>query len=149
MEYKSHPERILRHWVSAPFIYIMILPLLMLDLFLELYHQICFRLYAIPRIPRGDYIKIDRHKLKYLRWFDKINCAYCGYANGLAAYCVAIAGETEKYWCGIKHNTAARPSFHEPMHQKEFVAYGDKEAYEKRYCKLVSKKKTHDHKDNS
>lgn len=58
---------------------------------------------------------------------EKVNCMYCGYVNGLYAYAVQIAGETEKYWCGIKHDKD--PNFVPPEHHKEFIEYGDKKAY--------------------
>ena len=58
-------------------------------------------------------------------------CAYCGYANGLMAYAVVIAGKTEKYWCGIKHKKYQ--NFHEPAHHKDFTEYGDEESYRKKY----------------
>lgn len=93
----------LRKILSAPFIYWMIVPLIFLDLSLEIYHQISFRLYKLPIVRRSDYIFIDRHKLSELTFMQKVNCVYCGYANGLMAYGVKIAGETEKYWCSIKH----------------------------------------------
>ncbi len=128
MEFKKHPERIFRHLISAPIIYFMIIPLVLFDICLEIYHRICFRLYKISIIDRSKYIKIDRHKLKYLKWYEKVNCAYCGYANGLMHYASVIAGETEKYWCGIKH--AKDPNFIPPIHHKNFIEYGDKDAYE-------------------
>jgi hypothetical protein len=71
-----------------------------------------------------------------LKWHDKLNCMYCGYANGLMAYGVRIAGDTERYWCGIKHDTPQRPGFKEPAHHKDFVKYGDEKAFTKKYCKL-------------
>lgn len=133
MEYKNHPERLLRHLFSAPFIYIMIFPLLALDIFIELYKQVCFRLYGIQLIRRKNYIRIDRHKLNYLNPIEKINCAYCGYANGLLSYAVAIAAETERYWCGIKHQKYG--GFKEPAHHKGFLKYGDRKSFRKKYCK--------------
>ncbi len=73
---------------------------------------------------------MDRQKLEYLTFFEKIWCSYCGYANGLLAYAVTIAGETEKYWCGIKHEkTNPNDTFVEKVHQKDFLEYGDKEGY--------------------
>jgi len=129
MEYKKHPERVWRHYLSAPFIYAMIIPIVILDLFLNVYHAVCFRLYKLPLIQRSSYIKIDRQKLKYLTWYEKFNCAYCGYANGLAHYFTVIAAETEKYWCGIKH--AKDPRFIPPEHHKDFLEYGDEKAYKK------------------
>jgi hypothetical protein len=129
MQYKKYPERIYRHLVSMPFIYIMIVPLVVFDIWVEFYHQICFRLYKIPLVRRSAYIKIDRQKLKYLTRWERLNCAYCGYANGLMHYATVIAGETEKYWCGIKH--AKNPNFIPPEHHKDFIEYGDEKAYRK------------------
>lgn len=89
--------------VSGPFIYGMIFPSLALHISAEVYHQICFRLYGIPLLDVSNYIVIDRHKLKKLSRMEKINCMYCGYINGLYAYLVAMARNTEEYWCAIKH----------------------------------------------
>lgn len=137
MHYKKY-SRTLRHIASFPFIWLMIFPIVLSDICLELYHRICFPLYGIPRLHRKDYIRLDRHRLDYLSWFDKINCSYCAYANGLAGYMVAIAGKTEEYWCGIKHQSA--PEYKEPEHHKTFAEYGNKKAYEEKYCKLSRKK---------
>jgi hypothetical protein len=133
MDNKEHPERWLRHWISIPFIWMMIIPLVVLDIFLEIYHRICFPLYGLPLVSRKNYIKIDRHKLSYLKWLDKFSCMYCGYANGLINYAQKIGGETERYWCGIKHNETK--GFVPPPHHKDFMKYGDKKAFEKK-CKL-------------
>jgi len=129
MQYKKHPERIWRHIFSMPFIYMMIVPVAILDIFLIVYHGVCFRLYKLPLIKRSQHIKIDRQKLQYLKWYEKIHCAYCGYANGVAHYFTAIAAETEKYWCGIKH--AKDPNFLAPEHHKDFLEYGDEKGYKK------------------
>lgn len=124
MNYRKYPNRLLRHLIGAPFIYMMIIPLVILDLFLEIYHRICFPLYGLEYVKRKKYIKIDRHRLSYLTGLEKLNCAYCGYANGLMHYASTIAGETERYWCGIKHkeNREYLPS----KHHQDFLEYGDK-----------------------
>jgi hypothetical protein len=123
MDYKQHPHRFLRHMLSGPFIWAVLLPLVLLDLVMELYHRICFPLYGLPYVERKNYIRIDRHKLQYLLWYDKLNCAYCGYANGLLHYASTIAARTEAYWCGIQHQQP--PDFVPPAHHAKFWAYGD------------------------
>ncbi len=128
LEKNSSFEKIVRELLSFPFIYGMLIPLVFLDICLEVYHQIAFRLYGIEIVPRGEYIKIDRHKLKYLKWYEKINCAYCGYANGLIHYAGIIAGKTEKYFCGIRHRKAK--NFHEPKHHKDFLPYDSKKDFD-------------------
>lgn len=130
MESRKYSRR-LRHTLTIPFIFSMIIPLVILDIFIELYHRISFPLYKIPLIKREKYIKIDRHRLKYLNWVEKGFCAYCGYANGLLQYSTVIAGDTEKYWCGIKHQESS--DFIEPSHHKDFTKYGDEEEFFEKY----------------
>ncbi|MEA1986524.1 MAG: hypothetical protein U9N76_03420 [Candidatus Marinimicrobia bacterium] len=131
MEASNHPERKIKHTASIPFIWGMGVFFIFFDIGLELYHQIAFRLYEIPLVDRKKYIKIDRYKLDYLGVQDKINCVYCGYANGLLKYATKITGETEKYWCAIRHQQYE--DFEEPEHEKEFIEYGDKVAFEEKF----------------
>lgn len=117
---------IIRYIISMPFIYGMIIPFIILDICAEIYHRICFALYKIPYVDRSKYIFLDRAKLSYLPWWDKLNCAYCGYGNGLLAYVGQIAAETEMYWCAIKQpNHAGAHTF---SHQKDFLPFNDKKA---------------------
>lgn len=127
MEAKKHPERYIKHLISAPFIWINLIWIVVADLVLEIYHHTCFPLYEIPLVNRTKYIRIDRHKLSYLNIFEKIGCVYCGYANGWLAYASEIAAQTEKYWCGIKHQIDNE--FLEPKHHEQFIEYGDKGAF--------------------
>ena len=117
------PAKIFRHLLSIPFIYGMIFPLIFWHIFLEIYHQVAFRLYGLELVKPKKYFKIDRYKLKKLSFSQKNYCVYCGYANGLLSYSVAIAGKTEKYWCGIKHNITKTDSYIEPDHHKDFLSY--------------------------
>ena len=112
----------LRDLAVAPVIYSLIVPLVLVDLWVTLYQWICFPVYGIPRVRRRDYVVIDRYRLGYLQGLDKLNCAYCGYANGVIAYIREVASRTEAYWCPIKH--ARRwPGAH-PRYA-EFMDYGD------------------------
>ena len=115
--------------LTAPVIYSMIVPFLLIDGWASLYQAICFRAYRIPRVRRGDYVVFDRRKLAYLNWIEALNCVYCGYANGVTAYVREIGSRTEQYWCPIKH--ALRIS---DPHQRyvEFLEYGDAEGYRAR-----------------
>ncbi len=112
--------------LTAPFIYVLIIPLALLDLLVSLYQAICFPIYGVPKVHRRDFIVLDRHKLAYLNLVEKINCSYCSYANGLIAYVREIASRTEKYWCPIKH---ARKVEGTHRHYPEFSDYGDAETY--------------------
>lgn len=119
-----------RHWISAPFIYSMIIPLLMTDLFVSVYHAVAFPLYGIPKIRRRDYIVYDRRFLDYLNWVQKVNCLYCSYANGLIAYTGEIAARTERYWCPIK--AASKPATTHAWYH-DFADYGNPDDWAKKF----------------
>ena len=112
--------------ITAPFIYLVAVPLLLLDLAVTLYQAVCFPVYGIEKVRRQDHFVFDRAQLAYLNLFEKLNCAYCSYANGLIAYVREIAGRTEQYWCPIKH---ARRLEGAHGQYRNFFEYGDAEAY--------------------
>ena len=112
--------------ITAPAIYAVIIPLMLLDLFVSLYQAICFPVYGIAKVRRGDYLIFDRHHLAYLNLLEKLNCAYCSYANGLIAYVREIASRTEQYWCPIKH---ARRAVGAHARYAGFEDYGDAEGF--------------------
>lgn len=112
-----------RLWLSAPVIYLMIIPLAFLDACLWLYQGVCFPLYGIPAVPRKQYIRDSRKRLGYLSRFDRLNCWYCSYANGLINYAREVTARTERFWCPIKQQFEQR--FFAPAHHKSFVEQGD------------------------
>ncbi len=112
--------------LTAPVIYSLLLPLVILDLWVTLYQSICFPIYGIARVPRRRYFAVDRHKLAYLNGIEKVNCTFCSYANGLIAYVREVAARTEQYWCPIKHaRTIPVPHSRYDL----FFDYGDAERY--------------------
>ena len=112
--------------LTAPVIYALILPLALLDLFATVYQRVCFPIYGIARVRRSAHVAIDRHHLAYLNGVQKLNCVYCGYANGVLSYAREIGSRTEAYWCPIKHaRRVADP--HERM--AGFADYGDADAF--------------------
>ncbi len=112
--------------LTAPVIYALILPVLLLDLFVAVYQTVCFPIYGIPRVRRSDYLAFDREQLVYLNAIEKLNCAYCAYANGVFAHVREVASRTEQYWCPIKH---ARRVLGVHTRYGSFVDYGDGDAY--------------------
>ena len=123
----------LRYLISVPFIYGMIIPAILLHIFVELYHQICFPLYKIPKVKSADYFKFDRRHLPYLNWIEKLNCAYCSYFNCLIAYVREIGARTERYWCPIKYAN----QLHDEHSQYElFFEYLEAEDYRKHQAEL-------------
>jgi hypothetical protein len=119
--------------LTAPVIYSLLLPVALLDLWVSAYQAICFRAWGIVRVKRSAYIVIDRQHLGYLNVIEKLNCLYCGYANGVFAYVREVAGRTEQYWCPIRHARRVRGPH---AHYREFVDYGDAEAYRTRLIPL-------------
>jgi hypothetical protein len=113
-------------WITAPIIYLGVVPMLALDLFLLIYQSICFPVYGIPKAKRSEYVVLDRGDLPYLNLIEKLNCMYCGYANGLAAYFREISARTEQFWCPIKHARRIQAA-----HDRYpgFFEYGDAESY--------------------
>lgn len=123
----------LGHLLTAPIIYSMILPILLLDIFITVYQHICFRAYGITRVKRRDYIAFDRHRLGYLNAIQKVNCLYCGYANGLIGYSREIIARTEQYWCPIKHARRLRGKH---QHYYKYAEYGDAENFQEQQIDL-------------
>jgi len=123
----------LRNIVSSPFIYSMIVPIVIFDITITLYQHICFRLYGIRRVVRSNYIVMDRHQLAYLNGIEKLNCIYCGYGNGVVAYSREVIARTEQYWCPIKH---ARKIVGSHRRYHKFSDYGDAENYQELRIKL-------------
>lgn len=119
--------------LTAPVIYAGWIPFLLIDLFVTVYQAICFPIYRIPKVRRGDYLVFDREDLPYLNIIEKFNCFYCSYGNGVAAYFREVAARTEQYWCPIKHARRLRAA-HE--HYPKFFDYGDAEAFQQGLVRL-------------
>ncbi|TCS62938.1 hypothetical protein EDD55_10427 [Varunaivibrio sulfuroxidans] len=113
-------------FLTAPFIYGLILPIALLDGFTTVYQMVCFPVYGIAKVPREAFIAMDRHHLAYLNTVEKLNCLYCGYANGVIAYVREIASRTEQRWCPIKH---ARKIADPHARYARFSEFGDGEGY--------------------
>jgi hypothetical protein len=112
--------------LTAPVIWFCLVPALFMDLVLTVYQKICFPIYGIPPVRRGDFIVLDRQYLDYLNVLERLNCYYCGYFNGVVAYVEEIAARTEQYWCPIKHARKVK-TVHSRYHR--FLDYGDAKGY--------------------
>jgi len=123
--------------ITAPVIYALIVPLVLLDLSVMLYQAICFPAYGIEKVRRRDYLVFDHHHLAYLNALEKLNCGYCSYANGVIAFVREVASRTEQYWCPIKH--ARRVIGAHPRYAL-FEDYGDAEGYRKRLEQMQAEK---------
>jgi len=123
----------LKHFISIPFIYVIVFPTIIFHIVLEIYHHITFRLYNIPRVKSNEYFIHDRHSLPYLNLIEKFNCFYCSYFNNLIRYAAEIAGRTERYWCPIKH--AERIKQHHSQYPK-FMGYLEAQDFREKLSKL-------------
>jgi hypothetical protein len=119
--------------LTAPVIYSLLIPIALLDIFVIIYQAICFPVYKIPQVRRRDYLIFDRHHLAYLNIIEKINCAYCSYANGAISFAREVAARTEVYWCPIKH---ARRVLGPHAHYHGFADFGDAEGYSKQLSSM-------------
>jgi hypothetical protein len=111
-----------QNYLTAPVIYCMIVPLLLLDLSMTFYQWTCFSIYGISKVARANYFVLDHQHLAYLNLIEKVDCLYCSYATGLLAYSSEIAARTEQYFCPIKH---ARKILGEHARYAHFLEYGD------------------------
>lgn len=114
---------------TAPLIYSLIIPIVLIDGWASLYQAVCFRAYRIPRVRRSQYITVDRTRLSYLNVIEALNCLFCEYANGVIGYVREISSRTEQYWCPIKHALAITDPH---LRYYQFLEYGDAEGYRER-----------------
>ena len=118
-----------QNFLTAPVIYSLIIPMVVLDVFVTVYQALCFPVYGIAEVRRTDYIVLDRQHLGYLNWFERFHCTYCAYANGLVAYTAEITARTEQYFCPIKH---ARKVLGTHARYARFLDFGDATEYHAR-----------------
>jgi hypothetical protein len=130
---KGKYPAIIKWLVGAPLVWLMIIPVVISDIFIEIYHRIAFPVYGIAYVKRSQYIRIwDREKLPYLTWYEKLGCMYCGYVNGWLHYASVIAGRTENYFCAVAH--LEDRGYVQSEHEKSFAKYGDEAALKRRYA---------------
>ena len=114
--------------LTIPFIWSMIIPIVVIDLMVTIYQSICFPIYKIPKVKRKEYVVLDRYNLFYLGSVEKINCLYCEYFNGVLSYIREIAARTEQFWCPIKHSKLLKDKH---SRYGKFFDYGDYLKYKK------------------
>jgi len=111
-----------QNYLTMPVIYGAALPIVLFDLSVSLYQAICFPVYGIPKVKRGDYIVFDHQHLAYLNIIEKGHCLYCSYSVGMLAYAGEIIARTEQYFCPIKHACKVLASH---SRYERFLDYGD------------------------
>lgn len=104
-------------------VYVCIFPLVFIDIFMWQFQNIYFRICDIPLLERRKYVILDRYKLGKLTFWQKFNCLYCEYANGVVAYTKAVVNQMELYSCAIKHA-------HHPLGQEHQEHFFEREKFE-------------------
>lgn len=94
-------------------IYSMIIPVAFLDLSITLYQWIYFSVMGIPKIKKSEFVVLERWDFSKLTGWQKFNCVYCEYINGILAFAKAVGVQTELYSCAIRHNHALKGREHE------------------------------------
>ncbi len=83
----SHVSRIgfIRVLVGGFSMYMCVPPLIIVYFTVSLFlYQVVLRpIFGTRIIHWADFVIIDRHRIEELSWFDKLNCQFCGYANGI------------------------------------------------------------------
>jgi len=131
---KFQSQRVWLHLLTIPFIWLPLIAILLLDILVTIFQATCFPVYKIEKVKRSAYILVmDRNKLAYLNPFEKISCMYCGYSNGFLLYAKEIAGRTEKYWCGIKHEERQGFKPQADQEERDFARFGDEADFHKKY----------------
>lgn len=121
--------------LTIPFVWGMMIPAFISDVFVTIYQTICFPIYKIPKVKRKEYIIIDRYNLFYLDKVERINCLYCEYFNGVIGYTREIAARTEQFWCPIKHSKQLKDKH---SRYDNFFDFGDYKKYRKELKKRRS-----------
>lgn len=129
--------------LSIPLIYILIIPFLFMDLCVTIYQHACFRLWGLPRVKRSAHVIIDRDHLPNMNWRERLNCAYCDYAQGVLAYVSAVTNSTEHFWCPVKHKTnihGQAGAYEEYIAHDDTANYRDKLWVERAKCRACKMK---------
>ncbi|MFZ1899351.1 MAG: hypothetical protein WAU35_02550 [Azonexus sp.] len=82
---------------------------------------------TLPKVRRPTTWASIANSSPYLNIIENLNCFYCSYGNGIAAYTREVAARTEQYWCPIMHARRIRAA-HERY--PNFFDHGDAEAFQ-------------------
>jgi hypothetical protein len=117
------------HLLTAPIIWTGLVPAILMDVFVTIYQKTCFPVYRIKQVKRSDFVVFDREFLGFLSFRERLNCMYCSYFNGVAAYTREVAARTERYWCPLKHKNEPQ----EPHHlYRQFAEFSDEESFRRK-----------------
>jgi hypothetical protein len=119
--------------LTAPVIYSLLLPFVILDVWVTLYQSICLPIYRNGTCASPPVFRNRSSQACVPERDRKGQLHSCSYANGLLAYAREVGARTEQYWCPIKHARAV-PAPHPRYHV--FLDYGDASGYRKELSAL-------------
>ncbi|MCH9634735.1 MAG: hypothetical protein S4CHLAM7_14960 [Chlamydiae bacterium] len=99
MKAKKRPKRFFVHIFVLPFAIAMIVPFIVFDLCISIYHRIAFTICGMKRVKRKPNFKIDEHKIALLNKKERFFAVLILYASGVINYAKKIISESEQYWC--------------------------------------------------
>ena len=99
MAVKKNRAGFFRHIFVLPFALVMLVPLLIFDFCLSVFHRIVFALCKMKRVNRAAHFKLDQMKIAQLGKLSRLFAIYIYYARGLMSYAGKIAAECDQYWC--------------------------------------------------
>lgn len=102
MKAKKRPKRFFVHIFVLPLAIAMLVPLLIFDLCLSLYHRLAFAICGMKRVNRKAQFKLDQKKIALLDRKERFFALMIFYANGVLNYAKKILAESEQYWCQPK-----------------------------------------------
>lgn len=107
-----YPNSFILSFLAMLYTAVGILPMFAIDVYTVIFQYVYFGIHHIPKLDRREYVVMDRHRLRGLSPTQKVNCVYCGYANGVAGFAKAVVEQMERFSCAVKHE-------HEPLDQKQ------------------------------
>lgn len=99
MKAKRRPKRFFVHILVLPFALAMIIPFLLFDFCISLYHRIAFGICGMKRVKRKPNFKIDQQKIALLDRKERFFAVLILYASGVISYSKKIIAESDQYWC--------------------------------------------------
>jgi hypothetical protein len=99
MKTKKRPKRFFVHILVLPFALAMIIPFVLFDFCISLYHRIAFGLCGMQRVKRKPNFKLDQQKIALLDRKERFFALLILYASGVISYAKKIIAESDEYWC--------------------------------------------------
>lgn len=101
-EYR-HPLGKLGHYLGILLLLSFVVLFVPMFVFTWIVSPLYFWFYKEEPISPKPYFHFDRHKVKYLSFWDKLGCEYCELANSTLQWMLAITNKIEKRWCPIQN----------------------------------------------